>query len=74
MIGVGILSMIFGVSSAWVVTRYNFIGKNFFEWALLLPAAVPAYIFAYTYSDFLEYAGPLQKLLREIFNWNSVND
>ena len=74
MIGVGILSMIFGVSSAWVVTRYNFIGKNFFEWALLLPAAVPAYIIAYTYTDFLEYAGPLQKLLREIFNWNSVDD
>ena len=74
MIGVGILSMIFGVSSAWVVTRYNFVGKNFFEWALLLPAAVPAYIIAYTYTDFLEYAGPLQKLLREIFNWNSVDD
>ena len=74
MIGVGILSMIFGVSSAWVVTRYNFIGKNFFEWALLLPAAVPAYIIAYTYTDFLEYAGPLQKLLREIFNWSNVDD
>ena len=58
MIGVGILSIIFGVSSAWVVTRYNFFGKNFFEWALLLPAAVPAYIIAYTYTDFLEYAGP----------------
>ena len=68
MIGVGIVSTIFGVSSAWVVTRYNFLGKNFFEWALLLPAAVPAYIIAYTYTDFLEYAGPLQKFLREIFN------
>ena len=60
MIGVGMLSIIFGVSSAWVVTRYNFLGKKFFEWALLLPAAVPAYIIAYTYTDFLEYAGPLQ--------------
>ena len=53
MIGVGMLSIIFGVSSAWVVTRYNFLGKKFFEWALLLPAAVPAYIIAYTYTDFL---------------------
>ena len=74
MIGVGMLSIIFGVSSAWVVTRYNFLGKKFFEWALLLPAAVPAYIIAYTYTDFLEYAGPLQKFLREIFNWSSQND
>ena len=60
MIGVGALSLIFGISTAWVVTRYNFFGKNFFEWALLLPAAVPAYIIAYTYTDFLEYAGPVQ--------------
>jgi len=74
MIGVGLLSLTFGISTAWVITRYNFFGKNFFEWALLLPAAVPAYIIAYTYTDFLEYAGPLQKLLREIFGWNSSND
>ena len=74
MIGVGTLSIIFGVSSAWVVTRYNFFGKRFFEWALLLPAAVPAYIIAYTYTDFLEYAGPFQKLLREIFSWESNSD
>jgi len=74
MTGVGLLSLTFGISTAWVITRYNFFGKNFFEWALLLPAAVPAYIIAYTYTDFLEYAGPLQKLLREIFGWDSSND
>ena len=69
MVGVGILSSILGVSTAWVVTRYDFFGKNFFEWALLLPAAVPAYIIAYTYTDFLEYAGPVQKIIREFFNF-----
>ena len=74
MLGVGILSLVFGISTAWVISRYNFFGKFFFEWALLLPAAVPAYIIAYTYTDFLEYAGPLQKLLRELFGWNSTND
>ena len=60
MFGVGSLSLIFGVSSAWVVTRYNFPFKFIFEWALLLPAAVPAYIIAYTYTDIFEYAGPFQ--------------
>jgi len=74
MFGVGVLTLIFGISSAWVVTRYNFFGKKIFEWALLLPAAVPAYIIAYTYTDFLEYAGVFQKTLREIFNWNSSSD
>ena len=74
MLGVGLLSLFFGISSAWVVTRYNFFGKKIFEWALLLPAAVPAYIIAYTYTDFLEYAGPVQGLLREIFNWNDSAD
>jgi len=63
MLGVGLLSTLLGVSTAWVVTRYDF----FFQWALLLPAAVPAYIIAYTYTDFLEYAGPVQKILREFF-------
>lgn len=74
MFGVGTLSLIFGVSSAWVVTRYNFPFKFIFEWALLLPAAVPAYIIAYTYTDIFEYAGPFQAMLRDIFGWSSAND
>ena len=74
MVGVGGLSLVFGLSTAWIVTRYNFFGKKFFEWMLLLPAAVPAYIIAYTYTDFFEYAGPLQSLLRDIFGWNSSKD
>ena len=74
MLGVGLLSTLLGVSTAWVVTRYDFFGKNFFQWALLLPAAVPAYIIAYTYTDFLEYAGPIQKILREFFEFQNSNE
>ena len=74
MLGVGSLSLIFGVSSAWVITRYNFPLKFLFEWALLLPAAVPAYIIAYTYTDIFEYAGPVQVMLRNIFGWSSAKD
>jgi len=74
MIGVGILSSLLGVSTAWIVTRYNFYGRSFFEWALLLPAAVPAYIIAYTYTDFLEYAGPVQKIIREFFNFQNAEE
>ena len=74
MFGVGCLSLLFGISSAWIVTRYNFPLKKILEWALLLPAAIPAYIIAYTYTDFLEYAGPVQGILRDFFNWKSSKD
>ena len=74
MVGVGSLSLIFGVSTAWVVTRYDFPGKFILEWALLLPAAVPAYIIAYVYTDIFEYACPVQGMLREFFGWNSAKD
>ena len=74
MLGVGSLSLVFGVSTAWMITRYNFPGKIFLEWALLLPAAVPAYIIAYTYTDFFEYAGPVQGFLRDLFGWENSQD
>ena len=74
MFGVGLLSLIFGISTAWVITRFNFPLKLIFEWALLLPAAVPAYIIAYTYTDIFEYAGPVQGLMRDIFGWNNAQD
>ncbi|MEX0502092.1 ABC transporter permease [Alphaproteobacteria bacterium LSUCC0719] len=74
MFGVGVLTILFGVSTAWVITRYSFVGKRVFEWLLLLPAAIPAYIIAYTYTDFLEYAGPVQSLLRDMFGWQRPMD
>ena len=64
MLGVGILACLFGISSAWVVSRYDFKGRTLFSWLLILPAAMPAYIIAYAYTDFLEYAGPVQTSLR----------
>ena len=74
MAGVGVLAICFGVSTAWVVTRYEFPGRRLFEWMLLLPAAIPAYIIAYTYTDFLEYAGPVQSMLRDMFGWRRPAD
>ena len=74
MLGVGIGVTLIGVSAAWVVTMCRLPGKRFFEWAMLLPMAVPAYIVAYVYTDLLEYAGPLQRLLRDIFGWQTARD
>jgi iron(III) transport system permease protein len=74
MAGVGVVAIGFGVSSAWVISRYDFVGRRILEWMLLLPAAIPAYIIAYSYTEFFEYAGPFQSGLRHLFGWQSPRD
>jgi iron(III) transport system permease protein len=53
-----------GLSTAVAVTLFDFPGRRFFEWALLLPLAMPAYVVAYAYTDFLQFSGPFQTALR----------
>lgn len=69
MIGVGLGVLLIGVGTAWLVTLCRFPMRWLFEWALLLPLAAPAYILAYTYTDFLDFSGPLQTALRQAFGW-----
>ena len=65
--GVGFCSLVLGLTTAWIIARYDFFLSNILEWALLLPVAIPAYIVAYCYTDFLDFSGPLQSLIRDIF-------
>nr|WP_246347131.1 iron ABC transporter permease [Desulfurispira natronophila] len=74
MLGVGSGTLIIGVTTAWLVTMTNFPGRRIFEWALLIPLAIPAYVIAFTYTGLLEYAGPVQSILRDIFGWSSASD
>lgn len=74
MVGVGFGVLIIGVTTAWLISMCEFPARQFFSWALLLPMAIPAYILAYVYTDFLQYSSPLQSTLREWFNWNSKQD
>jgi iron(III) transport system permease protein len=74
MTGVGLLTFLVGTGAAWLISMYNFPGKKWLSWALLLPFAVPAYVIAYTYTDFLEYAGPIQSSLRALFGWQNSKD
>lgn len=69
MLGVGSGTLLLGVSAAWLTAMCDFPGRRFFSWALLLPMAMPAYIIAYTYTGMLDYAGPVQSLLRDSFGW-----
>lgn len=54
-----------GMATAVLVTLFDFPGRGVFEWLLLLPLAMPAYVVAYAYTDFLQFSGPLQAGLRE---------
>lgn len=66
MLGVSIGTLLLGVSTAWLTTMCRYPGRGIFEWALLLPMAMPAYIIAYTYTGMLDFAGPVQTLFRDI--------
>jgi iron(III) transport system permease protein len=63
----GVVSM--GVLSAWLVTVYRFPGRDTLQWALMLPFAMPAYVMAYAYTDWLQFTGPVQTALRELTGW-----
>jgi iron(III) transport system permease protein len=63
-VGAGVAVLGGGMAAA--VTLFEFPGRRFFEWALLLPLAMPAYVLAYAYTDFLQYSGPLQTQLRHL--------
>ena len=65
LVGAGVASV--GMATASAVTLFEFPGRRVFEWALLLPLAMPAYVLAYAYTDFLQYGGPLQSWLRATF-------
>ncbi len=70
-VGLGVMAV--GVATAWLTTMHSFPGRRVFEWALVLPLAMPAYVLAYVYTDFLQFVGPLQSFLRESFGWSKTD-
>jgi len=72
MAGVGLLSLLIGTGTAWLVTMYRFPGRRYFQWLLLLPLAIPTYIIAYSYLELLDYSGIVQTVLRDLFGWHNA--
>lgn len=69
-LGVATGVALLGVATAWLTAMHEFPGRRVFEWALVLPMAVPAYVMAYLYTDLLQFVGPVQTGLREYFGWS----
>ena len=74
LMGTGVLVIVIGTGAAWLVTAYDFPGRKFFQWALLLPLAMPTYIIAYAYLDLLHPIGPVQTALRAALGLASPRD
>ena len=70
-LGVGLISLIIGTSSAWIITKYDFFGRRILEWALILPLAIPPYILAYTFTGLFDDYGSANEFIRWIFNLDS---
>ncbi|MGY6528665.1 MAG: ABC transporter permease [Cyanobacterium sp.] len=74
MMGVAVGVLIIGVGCAWLVTMTDFWGVKWLECFLLMPLASPAYLLGYAYTNLFSFFGPIQIWLRNIFDWQTVND
>ncbi len=70
--GTVFLSLLIGIPSAWLMANYCIPGDRWLQWALVLPLAMPGYIVGYIYTDWFDYAGPIQLFLRDVTGWTSA--
>ena len=75
LLGVGALAGLMGTVSAWLVATRRFPGRDVFEWALVLPLAVPTYVIGFVFVALFEYAGPVPTFFRETLDidWRFPN-
>ncbi len=60
-LSVAVIDLVLGVSLAWILTRYRFVGSTVWNWLIILPLAIPSYVLAYTYTFLLQRNGPLEQ-------------
>jgi iron(III) transport system permease protein len=70
----GVLALILGTASAWLISFYDFPGRRVLSWMALLPLALPGYIISFVYVDALTFSGPLQTALRQWMGWSRPQD
>ncbi|PPD28965.1 MAG: iron ABC transporter permease [Hyphomicrobium sp.] len=66
LLGVGVLTLVVGTGTAWLVTMHRFPGRAIVDRLLVMPLAMPTYIVAYCYVELLDYAGPVQAAVRSL--------
>lgn len=66
--GVGLGTMVLGVSLAWLTTVCDFPGRRLLDWGLMLPFALPTYVLAFVFLGVLDFDGPVQGAIRTLFD------
>ena len=74
MASVGLVAGTLGLVAAWLVTHYDFPGRRMFEWALMLPLAIPTYLAAYCFTELLDFTGPVQGVVRSLTGATVASD
>lgn len=70
LLGVGVGTLFLGVSCAWICSTYDFPGRHWMSQCLILPLAIPGYIYSFVYIGMMDFSGPIQVFLREKWGWN----
>lgn len=68
-IGTMLLSLLLGIPSAWIMAMCRLPSERILQWALVLPLAMPGYIVGYIFTDWFDFAGPVQIFLRDLTGW-----
>ncbi|MEO6396370.1 MAG: iron ABC transporter permease [Devosia sp.] len=74
MLAVGLGTGFLGLAAAWLVTHCEFPLRRVFDWALVLPLAIPTYLAAYCFTEVLDFTGPVQQALRALIRADSIDD
>jgi iron(III) transport system permease protein len=72
--GVGTITAIVGVVTAWLVASCEFPGRRLLSGLLVLPLAIPAYLGAYAFAEFFSFTGPVQTAYRALFGFQTSRD
>jgi len=72
MLGVSVGGLVLAVPLAWLIAMYDFPGRRFFSWALMLPLAMPAYVMAFTQIGLFDFTGPIQTWMREVWGTSAA--
>ena len=70
-VGVSLTTLTLGISTAWVMTRYQFWGRAFWDWGFVLPLAIPSFVLAYVYTYLLDTGGPVELIWQWLTNSDS---
>ena len=68
-LGTMVLSLVIGIPSAWIMAMCRLPSEKILQWALVLPLAMPGYIVGYIFTDWFDFAGPVQVFLRDVSGW-----